>query len=68
MTDAVILVVSEETGQVSIAHDGLLEHNLGEKDLKEKLTVMLSAPLLRPFEEEISGTEMLLNTVPSAKE
>lgn len=60
MTDAVILVVSEETGQVSIAHDGMLEHNLGEKDLREKLTDMLSAPLLRPFEEEISGTEMLI--------
>lgn len=60
MTDAVILVVSEETGQVSIAHDGMLEHNLAEKDLREKLTEMLSAPLLRPFEEEISGTEMLI--------
>jgi diadenylate cyclase len=60
MTDAVILVISEETGQVSIAHDGMLEHNLGEKDLQDKLTVMLSAPLLRPFEEEINGTEMLI--------
>jgi diadenylate cyclase len=62
MTDAVVLVVSEETGQMSIAHDGLLEHNLNVNDLKEKLTTMLSAPLLRPFEEEISGTEMLLKT------
>ena len=61
MTDAVVLVVSEETGQMSIAHDGLLEHNLNVNDLKEKLTTMLSAPLLRPFEEEISGTEMLVN-------
>jgi diadenylate cyclase len=60
LTDAVILVVSEETGQISIAHDGMLEHNLGEKDLREKLTTMLSAPLLRPFVEEISGTEMLM--------
>jgi len=62
MTDAVVLVVSEETGQMSIAHDGILEHNLNVNDLKEKLTTMLSAPLLRPFEEEISGTEMLVNT------
>jgi len=62
MTDAVVLVVSEETGQMSIAHDGILEHNLNVNDLKEKLTTMLSAPLLRPFEEEISGTEMLLKT------
>jgi uncharacterized protein (TIGR00159 family) len=63
MTDAVILVVSEETGQISIAHDGMLEHNLNFNDLREKLTTMLSAPLLRPFEEEISGTEMLIKTV-----
>lgn len=62
MTDAVILVVSEETGQMSIAHDGMLEHNLGEKDLREKLSNMLSAPLLRPFEQEISGTEMLMKS------
>ena len=68
MTDAVILVVSEETGQISIAHDGMLEHNLSELDLKEKLTGMLSAPLLRPFEEEISGTEMLINAGPGLRE
>ena len=68
MTDAVILVVSEETGQISIAHDGMLEHNLSEKDLREKLTSMLSAPLLRPFSEEISGTEMLINAGPGLRE
>jgi uncharacterized protein (TIGR00159 family) len=60
MTDAVTLVISEETGQVSIAHDGMLEHNLAEKDLREKLTSLLSAPLLRPFEADLNGTEMLL--------
>jgi uncharacterized protein (TIGR00159 family) len=60
MTDAVILVVSEETGQLSIAHDGILEHNLSINDLKEKLTAMLSAPLLRPFEEESAAPEMLI--------
>lgn len=59
LTDAVILVVSEETGQMSIAHDGMLEHNLNVNDLKEKLTAMLSAPLLRPFEEELEDTSML---------
>ena len=67
MTDAVILVISEETGQISIAHDGMLEHNLSENDLREKLTTMLSAPLLRPFEEEISGTEMLIDASPAIR-
>ena len=67
MTDAVILVISEETGQISIAHDGMLEHNLSENDLREKLTTMLSAPLLRPLEEEISGTEMLIDASPAIR-
>ena len=65
VTDAVILVVSEETGQISIAHDGMLEHNLDEKDLREKLSTMLSAPLLRPFEPELNGTEMLMKSDPA---
>lgn len=62
MTDAVVLVVSEETGQISVAHDGVLEHNLTVKDLKEKLSTLLSAPLIRPFEEELAGTGVFANT------
>jgi uncharacterized protein (TIGR00159 family) len=61
MTDAVILVVSEETGQLSVAHNGILEHNLNINDLKEKLTTMLSAPLLRPFEEQVADPAMLID-------
>lgn len=61
MTDAVILVVSEETGQLSVAHNGILEHNLSINDLKEKLTTMLSAPLLRPFEEQVPDSAMLID-------
>jgi uncharacterized protein (TIGR00159 family) len=42
VTDAVILVVSEETGQFSLAHDASLEHNLSIADLKSKITQLLS--------------------------
>jgi len=45
----------------------MLEHNLSENDLREKLTTMLSAPLLRPLEEEISGTEMLIDASPAIR-
>lgn len=47
LTDAVVLVISEETGQMSIAHDGILEHNLNTNDLREKLSAMLQPATLR---------------------
>ena len=40
-TDAVVLVVSEETGQISLAHDGVLEHNLNAAELRTKLNFYL---------------------------
>ena len=61
LTDAVVLVVSEETGQMSIAHDGILEHNLNTQDLKEKLTSMLQRATLKPA-EEVSDGELLVTT------
>ena len=60
MTDAIVLVVSEETGQLSIAHDGLLEHNLNVRDIRERLTVMLLKEPVKPIEEEASVSEILI--------
>lgn len=37
VTDSIIVVVSEETGQTSIVMNGLLYHNLSRADLKGKL-------------------------------
>jgi uncharacterized protein (TIGR00159 family) len=42
VTDAIILVVSEETGQFSLAHDANLEHNLSIAELKSKINQLLS--------------------------
>ena len=36
-TDSVVLIISEETGQFSIAFNGRLEHNLSITELREKL-------------------------------
>jgi diadenylate cyclase len=41
-TDSVILVVSEETGQISIAKNGRIELNLSGPELREKLIAYLS--------------------------
>lgn len=40
-TDAVALVVSEETGALSLCYQGKLEHNLEPDDLKERLREIL---------------------------
>lgn len=41
VTDAVVLIVSEETGQISIAHNGILEGNLSMTELRQKLNFYL---------------------------
>jgi diadenylate cyclase len=45
VTDSIVLIVSEETGQTSIAINGILFHNLSRTELKQKLRTYL-------FEEE----------------
>lgn len=42
ITDAIVAVVSEETGQISLAHDGILEHNLSPQELKDKISLLLT--------------------------
>ncbi len=43
VTDAVILIVSEETGQLAIAHEGELETNLSMAELRARLGKLLFA-------------------------
>jgi diadenylate cyclase len=45
--DAVIVVVSEETGRVSLAYEGHLYLGLGIDNLREALRTLLAGP--RPF-------------------
>ncbi len=42
-TDAIALVVSEETGSISLVLGGAIERNLGEEQLKERLNTLLTA-------------------------
>ncbi|MFU8794833.1 MAG: diadenylate cyclase, partial [Dethiobacteria bacterium] len=42
ISDAVAIIVSEETGIISLAHDGVLTRYLDEKKLKAVLTELLS--------------------------
>lgn len=47
-SDAVVVVVSEETGQVSVAVDGVLTRNLSESALTEQLLNLLISPESKP--------------------
>ena len=42
ITDAVVLIVSEETGQISIVNNGKVKHNLSGSELREQLSKVLA--------------------------
>jgi len=42
VTDAIVLVVSEETGQISIARNGVINSNLSIQEIRTKLTQFLT--------------------------
>ncbi len=59
-TDAVTLIVSEETGQISIAREGLLNRGVPEKELEQNLRDALGvsgpeSPEARPLAARLSG-------------
>jgi diadenylate cyclase len=55
-SDAVVLVVSEETGQLSIAYDGELERNLDPEAFVSRLReILISDPAAEGDEEEESA-------------
>ncbi|MFV1995914.1 MAG: diadenylate cyclase CdaA, partial [Verrucomicrobiales bacterium] len=55
-SDAVAIVISEETGSVSICHDGVLERDLAEGDFERRLDQLL---FLKPDESERDTAEQL---------
>ncbi len=53
-TDAIALIVSEESGALSLAYRGKLEHDLEPEELRNRLNELLTfgTPRLEPLEEE----------------
>ena len=59
-TDAVAVVVSEETGSISISENGSLQRNLTEKQFREKLSeIFFSGPPSNETETETETVEKL---------
>lgn len=48
VTDSMTVIVSEETGKISVAYDGKLERNLDGERLKEKLKTIQNKPEEEP--------------------
>ena len=68
-SDAIALVISEETGQVSICHGGTIKRNLNEEQFKEHLSQLMireenlpspSAPLERKATLALTGSGPLV--------
>ncbi len=47
-TDAVVVIVSEETGYISYAHKGKLYRNVSEEELREFLTLTFLPKKTKP--------------------
>ena len=58
-TDAVCIVVSEETGSISICENGELERNLSEEDFREKLSNIFITGKSQDNETEDEADEKL---------
>ena len=65
-TDALVLVISEETGKISLAHDGNLIRNLEEENLKKLLLKLMVPPAVHklgkpwkitPFEGKLKNAK-----------
>lgn len=41
MSDSITLIVSEETGMISVAHDGMLFRGLSQEELREQLSTLM---------------------------
>ncbi len=55
-SDAVVIVVSEETGDISIAENGQLRRRLSPEQLKEMLLDLLGARVAAPIASPVSTT------------
>ncbi len=51
-SDAVVVIVSEETGNISVAYRGMLNTGFGEESLRERIMELLNAAVLNPNASE----------------
>ena len=54
-SDSLVLVISEETGSISIAKDGVLKRNISDGEAREMLLDFLTLPLSVKANDEVEG-------------
>lgn len=57
-TESLVLVVSEETGQLSVAQDGKLDHNMTPMELRNRITDYLFEDEVRDSQKRASEEEV----------
>lgn len=58
-TDTLILIISEETGQMAIARNGQIDSNLSIPEIRRRINAYLMETESRPQGDESEGTETL---------
>jgi len=61
-TDTLIIVVSEETGQISTMRSGVISHNISSQELRKQINNYLNEPKEKKGTEEIIVQEPLTGT------
>ena len=62
-TDSLVIIVSEETGQLSTVRSGVMEHNLSAQEIRKKINVYLYNQEKAEDQEKASGKSALLEKV-----
>lgn len=65
-SDCVVLVVSEETGTISLAYRGGLQRSLSPETLRDKLGELLAKPNRQPTDGTDLGTQVATDSTPPA--
>lgn len=62
-TDSLVIIVSEETGQLSTVRSGVMEHNLSAQEIRKKINIYLYNQEKAEDQEKASGKSALLEKV-----
>lgn len=57
-TDTLTLIISEETGQMSLARNGKIDSNLAAPEIRKRINIYLQEKEVKPMEDEAGSLEV----------